>query len=203
MTGGYDDGYKACPCFWGTSPGSIVVALESRIETFVGLHVLDVGCGEGKNAAYLASKGAIVSAIDVSEFAIANARVAWGNRDGVSFAVQDCAELLLPSESFDIVIAYGLLHCLATEDAVKTTVNRLQAATVTGGFHVICTFNARFQELEAHPEFHPILLPHSFYIDLYKEWEILNATDADLTEVHPHNRISHTHSLTRILARKC
>jgi hypothetical protein len=114
----------------------------------------------------------------------------------------DARKLALPTEGFTAVLAYGLLHCLADENEVVATVERLQAATVAGGYHVLCAFNDRHQDLTAHPGFSPTLLRHSQYLDLYRGWTFLHASDTDLRESHPHNEIPHIHSLTRVLARK-
>src|SRR5690242_16399740 len=64
--GPYDDRYARCPCFWGREPGSLIRRLEAHIPSFAGLTVLDAGCGEGKNAAYLSERGAVVHAVDCS-----------------------------------------------------------------------------------------------------------------------------------------
>jgi SAM-dependent methyltransferase len=103
---------------------------------------------------------------------------------------------------FDLVLAYGVLHCLHDESDVQTVVARLNSATRPGGFHVVCSFNSRLQELEAHPGFAPCLLTHDFFVRMYKDWDLLLASDSDLVETHPHNGIRHRHSLTRIIARK-
>jgi predicted nicotinamide N-methyase len=58
IDGGYDDGYSACPCFWGSSPGSLVRALLDNNPLLAGRAVLDLGCGEGKNANAFALAGA-------------------------------------------------------------------------------------------------------------------------------------------------
>ena len=76
-SGGYDDGYRACGCFWGLQPGSLVVRLVQHVHTPADLAVLDAGCGEGKNAIHLARLGAKVRGIDVCPLAIENARKAW------------------------------------------------------------------------------------------------------------------------------
>ena len=78
----------------------------------------------------------------------------------------------------------------------------IRNATIPGGFNVVCAFNARHQDLTAHPGFAPVLLPHDEYTALYTHWQLLHSTDSDLSEVHPHNGIRHTHSMTRIIARK-
>ncbi len=51
---------------------------EDRAEALSGARVLDLGCGEGKNARYFASLGARVSGIDISDVAIARAKEEGG-----------------------------------------------------------------------------------------------------------------------------
>ncbi|MGE0275522.1 MAG: class I SAM-dependent methyltransferase [Nitrospiraceae bacterium] len=202
MDGGYDIGYKSCACFWGKEPGTIVKHLVRHVGNLSGLCALDAGCGEGKNAAYLAKGGASVRAIDVSELALANVRHAWMDAEKVTWEQADIRKTALQAEAYDIVIAYGLTHCLSSQQEVESTVIKLQRATKVGGYHAFCSFNSRAQDLSAHLGLTPCLVPHDFYLSLYSQWSVLVATDADLVEVHPHNNIRHTHSLTRILAHK-
>lgn len=203
MNGGYDAGYLACPCFWGREPGRLVRHLNRYVPDFRNVIVLDAGCGEGKNAAFLAERGAHVRAVDVSEVAIKNGKSAFDMKEGViRWEVEDIRSIDLGVEIYDIVIAYGLLHCLTTEFDVCNVVHKFQAATRIGGYNVVCALNSRHQELSAHPDLTPTLLLHERYVALYSGWEILEVSDTDLTEIHPHNNISHTHSLTRMLARK-
>jgi len=202
--GGYDEGYLACPCFWGSVPGSLILTLEDRIRSFAGLSVLDVGCGEGKNSLYIASKGAAVSAYDVSDIAIEHARCAGngGAANNPIFEVKDVTNEQRIVGYYDIVIAYGLFHCLKDGDTIMRVCRMLQSATKPGGFMVVCAFNDRSQDLSAHPGFHPITLRHEEYIRAFNGWKLIEAHDRDLHEVHPHNAIPHTHSMTRIIAQK-
>jgi tellurite methyltransferase len=202
MNGGYDDGYRECPCFWGTEPGSFVRILCDQIGSVRGLAVLDVGCGEGKNAACLAAGGAVIDAIDISILAIQNGRRQFSDRHGIKWTVGDIREIDLPQNHYDVVIAYGFLHCLASPVEVRDEIARLQHATRSSGYNVICTFNDRHQELHAHPGFSPSLLSHADYLASYATWKVLKESDSDLTERHPHNNLEHTHSMTRILAQK-
>ncbi len=112
MNGGYDDGYKCCACFWGREPGSLLTILGEHVTSFEGLEVLDIGCGEGKNAAFLARRGARVRAVEISELALRNARQAWETVEGVEWEQADARHLLLPADAYDIIVAYGLFHCL-------------------------------------------------------------------------------------------
>jgi ubiquinone/menaquinone biosynthesis C-methylase UbiE len=200
--GGYDDGYKSCSCFWGREPGSLIRKLEEVMPSFEGALILDAGCGEGKNAAYLAGRGAIVRAIDISPHAIENAIREFGSVQNVSWEIGDVRELQLTDEGYQAVIAYGIMHCLINQTEVQPTISKLQRATKVGGYNIVCAFNNRFQDLSAHPDFAPTLLDHIFYVNCYADWELVYVSDSDLTETHPNNNIVHTHSMTRILARK-
>ncbi len=204
IDGGYDSGYRACPCFWGSDPGSLVSRLATIIPSFTGLQVLDAGCGEGKNAIFLAGKGAVVQAYDISQIAIQHAEdLKFGLQVGnVCFHAQDIRSASIGSLSFDVVIAYGLMHCLPDEREVRSLCALLQDATKEGGYLILCAFNDRFQDLSAHPGLTPTLLPHATYLDMFAGWDIVEASDKDLHETHPNNNIPHTHSMSRIIARK-
>lgn len=204
--GPYDVGYRSCPCFWGTEPGSLVrLLIRDHVGRVAGLHVLDAGCGEGKNAYYLAAHGATVTALDSSATAISNARSFWPASPNVDLRHADITECSFPLESFDIVIAYGLLHCLASPNLIRNTVERLMAWTRPSGYFLLCSFNSRHQDLSAHPGFHPTLLSHEELLRPICSsplWHILYDADTDLHEVHPHNLIPHLHSMSRAIARR-
>ena len=201
--GGYDDGYSNCPCFWGKEPGSYVKLLFDTIGSFEGLRFLDAGCGEGKNAAFIAANGGSVDALEVSEIALRNRSGLWPDSTLITWRTADIRNVDLPPGGYDVIVAYGLLHCLSSTDEVTHVLRSLQRATCIGGYNIICAFNQRHQELDAHPGFVPILVPHDMYTDAYEAgWEIMASSDSDLIETHPHNNIEHTHSMTRILARR-
>lgn len=202
MTGGYDNGYRMCPCFWGNEPGSFVRLLRDYIPCFLGLTVLDVGCGEGKNAVFFARDGALVDALDISALAIENGRRHWAGIAGIEWRVADVRDIDLPHNYYDVVIAYGLLHCMSSATEVRKAILRLQKATRAAGYNIICAFNDRRQELHAHPGFSPCLLSHAQYLTAYSSWKVLKESDSDLIESHPHNNLEHRHAMTRILARK-
>ena len=201
MNGGYDEGYTNCPCLWGREPGSLVREHLARRPNLVGLRALDLGCGEGKNAHALFAAGAAVVASDVSEAALRNARAAWPD-DHIEWLHEDAATTLSRDADYDLVVMYGLLHCLADEQAIYETVKAAQEKTRDGGRHILVAFNNGPHDLSAHPGFRPTMLPHEAYGELYRGWELENISDAVLHETHPHNGIPHFHSLTRLVARR-
>jgi tellurite methyltransferase len=109
IAGGYESGYQACPCFWGETPGSLVRRLISANKKLAGLKVLDVGCGEGKNAQAFAAQGCSVDAIDCSSLAIKNGQTSF-QHPLIRWQVADVSVMPILPLSYDIIVAYGLLH---------------------------------------------------------------------------------------------
>jgi tellurite methyltransferase len=200
--GGYEAGYSACDCFWGLVPGTYVQRLAGLLDNFSELRILDAGCGEGKNAAWLAGKGATVTAVEISRRALDHARRLHPHAS-VDWLCADVTKQTWPPAFFDVVIAYGLFHCLSSTSDITMFHATLSNATKVGGYHVICSFNDRDQDLSAHPDFEPCLASHEFYCDLYRAWNIEAVSDETRYETHPHNMLPHHHSLSRLIARKC
>jgi len=78
-----------------------------------GKKVLEYGCGPGSQAFSLAKAGARVTAIDISDVAIEQAK-AEAERQGVEIEsfVMDAEELTFDDHSFDRVCGSGILHHL-------------------------------------------------------------------------------------------
>jgi len=200
MNGGYDDGYQECPCFWGLEAGSLVQSFLQR-HSVEGFEILDLGCGEGKNAAAFARAGGLVTAIDCSSLAIENGKRAFPKLS-IDWQVGDAINILQDINKFDVVVMYGLAHCLDTKAAIENLIKLAISQTKTGGFHMLVAFNNRSQDLaKAHPGFSPTLISHSDYLNSYSDHEIQTESDTILEETHPHNGIAHHHSLTRIEVR--
>ncbi len=88
---------------WGYELIDEVLALIPGVGT-----VLDVGCGFGRDCAYIQSKGHIAVGIDFSEGMI---REAETHHPTIRFLVMDMRDFRFSPESFDVVIARSsLLH---------------------------------------------------------------------------------------------
>jgi SAM-dependent methyltransferase len=83
--------------------------------------VLDVGCGEGADAIWLAQRGWTVTAIDISEVAIRRAREASDPAGAsVEWICGDVLQTPFAARSFELVsMQYPALPKAATEGAVR------------------------------------------------------------------------------------
>lgn len=198
--GGYDEGYEAVTGFWGTEPGSLVRDYLAMYDA-AGQRVLDVGAGEGKNSAAFACAGAEVVAVECSAAAIRNGRRLFPN-EAIEWVHRDAVEMDYAKNSFDVVISYGLTHCLSSEVLARRLISDLQAALVPGGSFILVSFNSGSHDLSAHPGFQPLLLDHTWFVSMFDGWRFQNLSDSILFETHPHNNIPHHHSLTRLTATK-
>lgn len=71
--------------------------------------VLDIGCGLGDNATYLAARGHTVTGLDATPAAIDLARERAGDST-VTFAVADA--FALPAGRYDTILDCALYHCV-------------------------------------------------------------------------------------------
>jgi SAM-dependent methyltransferase len=110
---------------WSGRPNGRLVA---EVVNLTPGRALDVGCGEGADAIWLAQNGWSVAAIDVSEVAIDRARGAAG-RAGVTveWMVGDALGTALPARSFDLVsLQYPALPKAAGEGALRMLLDVVQ-----------------------------------------------------------------------------
>ena len=110
---------------WSGRPNGRLVAEVSGLTPG---RALDVGCGEGADAIWLARSGWTVTAIDISEVALGRARAA---ADRAAAAVEwicgDALQMALPAGSFDLLsMQYPALPKAAGEEAMRALVDTVR-----------------------------------------------------------------------------
>jgi SAM-dependent methyltransferase len=110
---------------WSGRPNGRLVA---EVAGLTPGRALDVGCGEGADAIWLARRGWTVTAIDISDVAVRRAREA-GELAGaaVDWVRGDALETPFPARSFDLVsLLYPALPKAAGEPAAQTLLDTVR-----------------------------------------------------------------------------
>jgi SAM-dependent methyltransferase len=103
--------------------------------------VLDIGCGLGDNAIYLAKNGYNVAGLDISPTALITAeRRAQDAGVQVKFAVTDSTKLEGYTDAFDTVVDSGMFHCL-DDDGKRSYAAAAHRATRPGATLLISCFS--------------------------------------------------------------
>jgi SAM-dependent methyltransferase len=148
----------------GESPADGIPAMtrvpwdkKTPTETVVGwqtaglIHgdVLDIGCGLGDNAVYLARLGHRVTGLDISPTALITAEQRAKDAGvNVRFAVADATKLEGYLDAFDTVIDSGMYHCL-DDGGKRAYAAALYRATRPGALLLLtCSSDASPQEAE-------------------------------------------------------
>ncbi|MFE5921771.1 methyltransferase domain-containing protein [Streptomyces sp. NPDC056468] len=101
--------------------------------------VLDVGCGLGDNAAFLASRGHAVTAVDVSATAVTEARRRAGAKGvEVEFVVGDATRLQGFEGRFDTVVDSACFHALAEDERQRYLTVLHDACRPGARLHMFC-----------------------------------------------------------------
>jgi SAM-dependent methyltransferase len=117
-----------------------------------GLHILDVGCGNGRFGRFLLDREVAIEryvGIDFSDLLLDHARESLKELSGSARQLMS-ADLLaaepdaaLPFGRFDLVVAFGLLHHVPAHSARNALIRAMSRRVAVGGL-MACTF-WRFQ----------------------------------------------------------
>lgn len=111
----FNSAYKDIPPWDIGRPQKEIIHLAEEGE--ISGKVLDVGCGTGENALYLASLDLKVWGIDGAPIAIKKAKEKAKKRGiTINFLVSDALKLQLLQNKFDTIIDCGLFHVFSDEE---------------------------------------------------------------------------------------
>jgi SAM-dependent methyltransferase len=124
----WDERYATEELIWKADPNRFLV---EELDALAPGTALDVACGEGRNAVWLASKGWRVTGVDFSRAGLAKAkRLATDRGVEVTWVEADVVEWQPPTASFDLVVVMYLhLHAERRRQALA----HAAAALAPGG----------------------------------------------------------------------
>jgi tellurite methyltransferase len=134
---------------WGLSPGK----------------ALDVACGKGRNALFLAARGFQVTAIDISPVGLEQGRrLAEEHSLSVIRQQADLENFQFPSAEYDLIVNINYLQ--------RSLLPRLKNAVKPGG-HVIFETYLIDQGVFGHPKNPDYLLAHNELLEHFREFRVL------------------------------
>lgn len=123
----WDRRYEGAELLWTAEPNRLLV---SEVGTMAAGRALDLGCGEGRNAVWLADRGWTVTGVDFSEVGLEKARrLAEARGVTVEWVLADLRAYEAPPDAYDLVLVL-YLHLGADE---RRSVHAAAAAALRAG----------------------------------------------------------------------
>lgn len=143
------------PGTWMSEPNFIVMELLDRLmEHKENLHVLDLGCGAGRNtipvAVRLKETNSKVVGLDLLNGAIDKLREnakEYGVTDIIEAQEVDVEHADISKDYYDYILACGCLEHVSSEEAFIQVLERMKRGTHLGGIHCI-SMNTEIEEVE-------------------------------------------------------
>jgi SAM-dependent methyltransferase len=133
---GADMAFAVAPWDIGAPQPAVVRLVEAG--AFRG-EVLDVGCGLGENAIYLASQGLRVTGVDGAETALRTARERAAERGvAVTFVHTDVTTFDGVEQRFDTVLDSALYHCLDGDQRGAYAAALWRVTNPGASLHLLC-----------------------------------------------------------------
>jgi SAM-dependent methyltransferase len=134
----WEDAYNARPPWDIGRPQPAFVELVRAGELNIG-GVLDVGCGTGENALYLAEKGFSVVGVDLATRAIDAAKAKSTERKlKVDFRIANALSLEFKNDYFDNAMDSGLFHTFNDSNRVDFAREIARVLKTGGKYFMLC-----------------------------------------------------------------
>lgn len=196
----YDEKYLEKEFYWGVKPSPICYKVLEMNASSKTQTLLDIGCGEGRNAVFFARNGYKVSAFDLSMNGVQKTK-AYAQSIGVEIDV--CESDILNykfDKEYDVLFSTGVLQYIPP-DKRQAIFEHYQEHTCVDGLNVFSVF-VKKPFIEKAPDGEKSA--HHWYsgelLSLYKDWKI----EYSIEEIFDcmSSGIPHKHAVNRIIARK-
>lgn len=175
----WNERYRAGTTPWDSRIPSRELARVLAEETIPAGTALELGCGTGTNAIYLARSGFQVTGVDVSAVALSTARqVAAEAEVTIDFQLRDLSQPLTDLPRFDFVFDRGCYHCVRKIN-VSALLDNLARCTRPGSRMLVLTGNSRSEGEQGPPQLSEAELREDFgslfQIDWIREFHFEDA----------------------------
>lgn len=186
--------------YWGVNPSPMCLKVLSLLPPDKHLKLLDIGCGEGKDAVFFARCGYDVSAFDISDAGLDKTkRLAESANVEVDVFKANIWDYRL-SCKYDILYSSGALHYIKPELRGEIF-NNYQNHTSPDGIHA---FNAFVQKPFIPPapekEDHSYLWHSGELLGYYSDWLIEDSSEYIFD--CKSSGVPHKHAISQVYARK-
>jgi tellurite methyltransferase len=126
---------------------------------------LDIACGKGRNARFLAARGFQVTAVDISSVALAQGQAqAKDNSLAIDWQQADLEQFQLDADAYDLIVNINYLQ--------RSLVPQIKQALRRGGHVVFETFLID-QQAFGHPSDPNYLLAHNELLAHFQDFRVL------------------------------
>ncbi|MBT4257569.1 methyltransferase domain-containing protein [archaeon] len=179
--------------YWGLKPGKRLIYFEKLLKR--NSKILDLGCGTGRAALYLAKKGHKVTAIDISETGIEKLNeYAKKEKLKINSFVGDFNNYKIDG-SYDAVVALFSIHFLQ-EKKVFNLIKNIKQKTKKNGFNFIGVFRKSKGNKNNYQ------FGNGELSTMYSDWEIISYKEFSKEEKHGKNGKLHSHAISSLISQK-
>jgi ubiquinone/menaquinone biosynthesis C-methylase UbiE len=142
-------------------PWPETVAFEERLRDEMGssLSILDLGCGNGRNAVHLAGKGHRVLALDSvpEQLKVASKNATKGGvEEMIDFITASLPDIPLEDDSVDAVLYIATLHHLPTANERERSLQEAERVLIRGGQMLVSVWAIEQPKFVSHFSKHSI-----------------------------------------------
>lgn len=168
--------------------------------------VLDAGCGDGKNSAFLVEQGYEVEGFDISRLALRALRQRFQLRGlNASQYLEASVRNYLdaPRQPVDVLLSYGLYHCL-TATSRKSDHLELMSLVRPGGLVILSSLTNRLPWPSGHTTSDLDLPSDDEVVGLVStpKWRIHHENRGVINEHHLPTIGEHEHSVVWVIGRR-
>jgi tellurite methyltransferase len=139
-----------------------------------GGRALDIACGKGRNALFLAERGFDVVAVDISPVALEEGRRRAAKKKlAVTWEQADLEQMQLSESAYDLVVNFNYLQ--------RLLIPQIKAALKPGGSVIFETYLID-QPAMGHPRNPAYLLEHNELLNFFRDFRVLYYREGQFSE---------------------